>query len=103
MRPALLGDVVAAARVLRAAEATERPTLLARLVAEASCAARHVRTTGRNHPHYGDGSLMGAALRHARVPEPSLEDPDYCRCLGLVLARLEILTRPRDRAGKLPD
>jgi hypothetical protein len=85
MRSLLLGDVVAAARALRRVDAPDRPELLRVLVEEASVAARHGRETGRNHPDYGDGSLMAAALRHDTVPEPSLEDRGYRLCLALVL------------------
>jgi class 3 adenylate cyclase len=85
MRALLLGDIVAAARALRAVDVSERPALLARLLEEASEAAHHGRQTGRNHPLHGDGSLMSAALAHGCVPEPALEDPQYRQCLALVL------------------
>jgi hypothetical protein len=52
---------------------------------EAAAAALHVRETGRNHPLFGDGSLMAAALQHRCVPEPSLEDREFRLCLALVL------------------
>jgi class 3 adenylate cyclase len=90
MRPVLLGDVVAAARALRAVDEEDRPALLSRLLSQAGEAERHGRETGRNHPVYGDGSLMTVALGHCRVAEPSLEDGDYCACLALVLTRLAL-------------
>jgi len=80
-----LGDVVAAARALRAVRWESRAGLLAALFREAGEAHRHGHETGANHPGHGDGSLMAAALRHPCVREPGLEDADYCRCLALVL------------------
>lgn len=88
MRPVFLGDVVAAARALRALPDTARAGLLAALFREAELAHRHGRETGRNHPAHGDGSLMAAALGHPVVAEPGLEDADYCRCLAIVLLAL---------------
>ncbi len=88
MRAPHLGDVVAAARALRAVPEVGRAGLLAALFREAGAAVRHGRATGVNHPRYGDGSLMAAALRHVCVPEPDLADRDYCRCLALVLLAL---------------
>jgi hypothetical protein len=86
MRPMLLGDVVVAARALRAVPAENRPMLLARLVREASAAEKHGQSTARNHPLHGDGSLMSAALGHPCAAEPSLDDGDFRSCLALVLA-----------------
>jgi hypothetical protein len=88
MRPPLLGDVVAAARALRAVAGPERGVLLARLMARAAEADGHARRVGRNHPRFGDGSLMAAALAHRVVREPGLEDADYCLCLVLVLSAI---------------
>ena len=88
MRAPLLGDVVAAARALRAVDEKDREALLGRLFEEASAAERHGRETGRNHPRFGDGSLMAAALAHPGVREPGLDDGDYCRCLAFVLTTL---------------
>jgi hypothetical protein len=88
MRAPLLGDVVAAARALRAVDEKERLPLLSQLMAEADAAERQRRETGRNHPRHGDGSLMAAALRHPCVAEPALDDDGYCACLALVLSRV---------------
>ena len=88
MRAPLLGDVVAAARALRAVEARDRRDLLDLMFEEASAAERHGRETGRIHPRFGDGSLMAAALTRPCAREPGLDDGDYCRCLALVLTTL---------------
>lgn len=98
MRAPHLGDVVAAARALRAVPGRQRAELLRVLMCEAGAAQRHGRATGTNHPDFGDGSLMGAALRHPCVREPELGDRDYCRCLAMVL-----LAIGRRRGGGAPD
>ncbi len=85
MRQILHGDVVAAARVLRAVPEAARPGLIARLLDEAHWADLYRKRTGRAHPVWGDGSLMTAALRRAPPPEPTLSDGRYCSCLVQVL------------------
>jgi hypothetical protein len=74
-----------AALALRAVPVEDRPTLLERLVREASAAEKHGQSTGRNHPLHGDGSLMSAALGHPCAAEPSLDDGDFRSCLAFVL------------------
>lgn len=88
VRPPLLGDVVAAARVLLPLPAERRAALLSELLRQATVAEQHRLRTGRSHPDHGDGSLMAAALAHGCAREPSLRDGDYCKCLALVLIRL---------------
>ena len=66
-----------------------RRELLSRmLVREADCADRFVRRLGKLHPLWGNGTLYGAASRRALAPEVSFDDPEYCRCLVLILAQL---------------
>ncbi len=88
MRPVGHGDVSAAACALLRVERAERPRLLGRLLAEAECADAYRRETGRLHPLWGNGALMGAALGHARAPEPPLDDPEYAACMALVFEAL---------------
>ncbi|MGV6847187.1 MAG: DUF7742 family protein [Marinibacterium sp.] len=88
MRPLLHGDVSDAARALYAAPAAARARLCRRLIAEADAAERHMECTGRLHPDWGNGSLMAAARQRPLPPEPGLDDPDYCRCMELVLSCL---------------
>lgn len=90
----LLADVVAAGRALRAADPGDRAALLERLIAEASAAELHGRKTGRNHPYFGDGSLMAASLAYPCAREPGLDDADYCLCLTQVLAALASRSDP---------
>ena len=65
-----------------------RTGLLGRILAEAETADAYRRETGRLHPLWGNGSLMGAALGHARAREPSLDSPDYAACMVLVFEAL---------------
>ncbi len=88
MRAPTLVDAVAAARALRAVPEADRPALLRRLIREARQACRHVRSSGRAYPRFGDGSLIAAALGHPVAREPGLDDGDYCRCLAAVLLTL---------------
>ena len=84
MRPVLMGDVVAAARVLMAVPPAARARLMAAMLAEAEAA----EACGRAHPDWGNGSLMAVAMARARVAEPALSDPAYRDCLVAVLEAL---------------
>ena len=88
MRPVLVGDLIAAARVLRAEPAAARDGCIARLIAEADLADRSRKRLGRPHAVYGNGSLMAAALRRRPAPEPFLSDLAYLDALGRVIAAL---------------
>ncbi|MDF0600932.1 hypothetical protein P1J78_09330 [Psychromarinibacter sp. C21-152] len=85
MRPVMHGDVVAAARVLVALPAGARAGRLDRLIRAAGWADRFRRRYRRAHPYWGDGSLMAVALTEDPPPEPRLSDPEYCKCLSMVL------------------
>jgi hypothetical protein len=88
MRRVMHGDVVAAARVLRALVPRDRPCAMARLILEADAADRYRKRFGRAHPLFGNGALMSAAARHHRPPEPDLGDADYLECLYTVISGL---------------
>lgn len=85
MKPVLPGDVISAARALRAVPPHRRAWLARRIVAEARAAAGYVAANGRSHPRYGTGTLMTAALKRAVRPEPMWDDPDFAQCLITVL------------------
>lgn len=95
MRPVMHGDVVAAARVLRALPEAGRAGAMARMLAEAAAGDRYRKRFGRAHLCFGNGSLMSAAARFAKVAEPGLGDAEYLDCLARVI--LSLLER---RAGK---
>lgn len=97
IRPLLLSDVIAVARVLRAARGEEWTRLLRLMVGAATEAERHRRATGRAHPAFGDGSLMGIALRFRPPPEPPLSHPAYRRALIFVLMAADAYPFAQDR------
>ena len=88
MQMPLHADVVAAARVLRDQPCYRRHFVLKRMLREAERAHAWRSDWKRHHPIWGDGTLLGAALRRNPLPEPVLVDDDYCRCLALVYAAL---------------
>lgn len=88
MRPVTLTDLAAAARVLLALPEAQRAAGLAALLARAQTAEQHRRDTGRNHPAYGNGTLLAAALAHPRAEPQSPGTQDYLTCLSLVLDAL---------------
>lgn len=99
MRPVLIGDVLAVARVLARAPTARQGWRLCRILREASRADGFHRARGRVHPLWGDGSVMAAALRRERVfvPSPGLDDPAYLDALILVLRGLRDQPLAQDR------
>lgn len=88
MRQPLHGDAVSAARVLLRTRCGRRRWILARMFREADLAHAHFKRVRRTHPIWGDGSLMSAALRRHPLPEPALDDAEYCRCLAMTYSAL---------------
>lgn len=84
----LHGDLSAAARALFAVPQPQRKSLCLKMIAEAELADAHVRSSGRLHPLYGNGSLMAAARNRKLVDEPGFDDVNYCQCFELVLRQL---------------
>ena len=85
MRPLLYGDLSAAARVLLHRPRGSRPRLARQMLAEAEIADLDRRSTGRLHPRFGNGSLMGAARMRVLADEPGFDNPDFCACFLTVL------------------
>jgi len=89
MRPVLIGDVIAAARVLLAQSDAQWPDCVDRLIWRAHVADRYRRRLGKPHTNWGNGSLMAAAAREPQIAdEPFLADLRYLRALACVLDRL---------------
>lgn len=63
MRRLLIGDLLAAARVLAPVAPAERAPLMDRLLLQAHAAHLYAKRFGRGHPVWGNGSLMARALR----------------------------------------
>lgn len=87
--PVRLGDLTAAARVLRARPRRQWAWVAGRMLAEAAAGAWHLSRVGRPHPRYGDGSLMAAALRRRPAPAPVLAEARFRDALRAVLAALD--------------
>ncbi len=85
MRTLLLGDIIAAARALLALPAENRPSLLEAMIRQADAAHRFHKRRSRQHPEWGNGSLMARANIETQVAEPMASDCEYLRVLCLVL------------------
>ncbi len=81
MRPVLHADMVAAARVLLALPAGNRREKMREMLEQAAVADLYRKRLKRGHPLWGNGCLMAVASRHKMLPEPFLDDLQYCRCL----------------------
>lgn len=100
MRPVLHSDVVAAAMALLQLPEARRERALSTMLERAGAADAYRKRTGRAHPNWGNGSLMGVALPRVVGPEPYLDSPDYCRCMALVFDGLvRWRSRKAARAG----
>ena len=89
MRPVLIGDVIAVARVLLTQSDARWPACVDRLLWQADVADRYRRRLGKPHAAWGNGSLMATAAAEPRIAdEPFLADIRYLRALACVLDRL---------------
>ena len=94
MRTILLGDVVAAARVLLALPDGRRAAAMDQMLDQAHVAHKVFKRLGRPHPGWGDGSLMSRALASPQCREPFVSDPRY---ISVLVAVLEALLRRIER------
>jgi serine O-acetyltransferase len=91
MRPVLVVDVLALARVLSAGPGTERHERALRLVEQTEAADRFRRQRGASHPAWGDGTVCSRCLLTRPPPEPGQDDPVHLEAIAaaaLVLARV---------------
>ena len=84
MRPLTHGDLTAAGCALLSVAPAARSELLTRLISEADAADAHRLRTGKIHPRWGNGALMGPAMARPRAREPFLDDADYAACLAMI-------------------
>ncbi len=98
MRPVVYADMVAAARALLALPEGQRRGKMQQMLDQAAAADLYRKRLGRGHPLWGNGCLMAVASRRPAPPEPFLDDPQYCKCLILVLETL--LAWRAERAGR---
>lgn len=92
MRQVLIGDLMAAARVIVPLPAQDRRPVLRRLLAETHAAHLYAKRFGRPHRLWGNGSLMARAM--AIQPEPV---PPWGRPLRAALAEVIAALQERDR------
>jgi hypothetical protein len=89
MRPVLIGDVIAVARVLFVLREADWTSCVDRLISQAKTADRYRRRLGKPHPAWGNGSLMAATAAEPKAEaEPFLSDMLWLRALSCVLDRL---------------
>jgi hypothetical protein len=81
MRDPVGPELLILARCLIVVPQTDQRALAARLISEASLAARHVGETGTLHPKFGDGSLMACCHRLSPPPEPTASDARFLRAI----------------------
>ena len=85
MRPVLIGDIIAAARVLIVVPRDDWDHTVAQLLGQARTADRYRRRFGRAHPAWGNGSVMAAASTWPRGRERFLSDATYLDALRAVI------------------
>lgn len=95
MRRVLMGDLVAAAQVLAAADRPARTALAGRLIAEADAAHRYMKHYGRAHPQWGIGSLEARARGQCAAPLMcfDLADARILHALAVLAVTLPCRTR----------
>lgn len=88
MRRCLIGDILAAASVLPAADLLQMQISGARLIAEADAAHRYAKRLGRPHPAWGNGSLMARAMAEPLVHTANFSCPAFLRAFNAIGAAL---------------
>jgi len=88
MRPVQMADLEAALRLLLKTPPELRQSCMADLCARADIADRYRKRLRRLHPHYGDGSLMTAAMEQGIALRPTACDDQVLTCLQIAIAVL---------------
>ncbi len=104
MRPVRSDDLLAVLDVLVPLPSAERAAAAQDLIACANTAMEVVRVRKRQHPEWGNGSLMAAALARQgcrkRRRNWSFDDPAVCHATTVFLAALLKMQFPDVRAGR---
>ena len=95
MRPLCISDLMVTARALISAPLGRRWPLARILVQQADAADRYRKKFRRNHPDWGNGTLMSVAHSHVLKDEPRLNDPEFQDCLLMVFAAVQNRGRAR--------
>lgn len=99
MRPVLPTDLICAARAVMHAPQTRRVSVAQALIVEAETADWHRLHYGEMHPHFGDGTLAGAARNGDMADARTVCDGEFASALMVVLQTLirrAALNRSRD-------
>lgn len=97
MRTVLLGDIVAAARVLMALPEYSRTATMHKMLYQAHAAHLVFKRLGKPHPQWGNGSLIGRTMSFAQYREPFSTDPNYLASLHVVITALLMWSECRGR------
>ena len=90
MRPVLIGDVIAVARVVFVLPEEQWSSRVDQLLWRAKVADRYRQRLGKPHPTWGNGSLLAATSTEPKaLAEPFLSDLRWLRALSCVLDRLK--------------
>ncbi len=87
MRPILIGDILACARLLQRQPHALRLKLCAQWLYETHCADKYRKRKGRVHPKWGNGSLMArcTAKGPCALTPTSINCAEFRSCMALVL------------------
>lgn len=85
MKPVLTKDLVCAARAVLSVPRSKQASVAQALIVMAETADWHRRQYGEAHPHFGDGTLAGAAHLGDIAPERSVCDAEFATALIVVL------------------
>ena len=88
MRRCLIGDILAAASVIPAADLPHMQISGARLIAQADAAHRYAKRHGRPHPTWGNGSLMARAMAEPLVTAPNFSCRTYLAAFQAITTAL---------------
>jgi hypothetical protein len=90
VRPVLVADILALARVLQTVTSAERTGVAERLVAEAQAADVFRQKFGRSHASWGDGSIASRCLLAGPQPEP---EPDEAAFLEAIATAANVVAK----------
>lgn len=82
-------ELVLLARVLLLYPESGRKTAADAMIDEVEIAHAHFGLFQRNHPTFGDGSLMSRAMSLKPGPEPLVNDPEFLQSIKIAAEALK--------------